>query len=149
MAKFNRYVLTIVCFVASISSLALWWQSLLHYRSLSGPTHLSDVIFSFNVLDGGANLFLRSSKSIPPWKYESYPIKPGSIARLQEPMEGRSFGMRTVGYTYWCFFPLWYAALLFALAGVAALRFRRQFSIRSALITMAVIASLLGMVVIL
>jgi hypothetical protein len=45
------------------------------------------------------------------------------------------------------FFPLWYPALVFALAGVAALRFRRQFSIRSALVAVSVVAALLGMVV--
>lgn len=43
--------------------------------------------------------------------------------------------------------PLWYPALIFALAGVAVLRFRRQFSIRSAMIGLAVVAMLLGMVV--
>jgi hypothetical protein len=45
------------------------------------------------------------------------------------------------------YFPLWYPALIFALAGVAALRFRRQFTIRSALIAVTVVAALLGMVV--
>ena len=50
------------------------------------------------------------------------------------------------GMTY---FPLWYAALLFALAGVAVLRFRRQFSICSALITPTVVAALIAMAVIL
>lgn len=48
------------------------------------------------------------------------------------------------GYVY---FPLWYPALILALAGVAALRFRRQFSIRWALITVSVVAALLGIVV--
>jgi hypothetical protein len=43
--------------------------------------------------------------------------------------------------------PLWYASLVFAVAGVAALRFRRQFSIRSALMAVSVVATLLGMVV--
>ena len=44
-------------------------------------------------------------------------------------------------------FPLWYPALIFALAGVGVLRFRRQFSIRTALICVSVVAVLLGMVV--
>jgi len=46
-------------------------------------------------------------------------------------------------------FPHWYAALIFALAGVAVLRFRRQFSIRSALIGLTVVAALLGIAVVL
>jgi hypothetical protein len=44
-------------------------------------------------------------------------------------------------------FPLWYPALIFALAGVGILRFRRQFSICSALTCVSVVALLLGMVV--
>jgi hypothetical protein len=44
------------------------------------------------------------------------------------------------------YFPLWHPALVFALAGVAAIRFRRQFSIRAALVAVAVVAALLGMV---
>ena len=45
------------------------------------------------------------------------------------------------------YFPLWYPALIFALAGVGVLRFRRQFSIRSAFIAVSIVAALLGMVV--
>jgi hypothetical protein len=44
-------------------------------------------------------------------------------------------------------FPLWYPALVFALADVGILRVRRHFSIRSALIAVSVVAVLLGMVV--
>jgi hypothetical protein len=43
-------------------------------------------------------------------------------------------------------FAMWYPALVFALAAVAALRFRRQFSIRSALVAVTVVAALLGLV---
>lgn len=46
-------------------------------------------------------------------------------------------------------FPVWYPALIFTLAGVATLRFGRQFSIRLALICVSVVAALLGMAVIL
>ena len=45
------------------------------------------------------------------------------------------------------YFPHWYPALVFALAGIVALRFRRQFSIRSALVGTAVVAALIGTVV--
>ena len=45
------------------------------------------------------------------------------------------------------FFPIWYPALTFAFAGVGVLRFRRQFSIRSAMIGLTVVAALLGMAV--
>ena len=44
-------------------------------------------------------------------------------------------------------FPIWYPALVFALAGVGALRIGQRFTIRSALIATTVVAALLGMVV--
>ena len=47
------------------------------------------------------------------------------------------------------FFPHWYPALILALANVGVFRLRRQFSIRSAMIGLAVVAALLGMAVIL
>jgi hypothetical protein len=43
-------------------------------------------------------------------------------------------------------FPLWYPALIFTLAGVGVLRLRRQFSIRSAIIAVSVVAVLLGII---
>jgi hypothetical protein len=46
------------------------------------------------------------------------------------------------------YFPLWYPALIFALADVGVLRFRRQFFNRSALVVVSVVAALLGMAVI-
>ncbi|WP_145434816.1 hypothetical protein [Lacipirellula limnantheis] len=49
----------------------------------------------------------------------------------------------------WIFFPLWYPALIFALAGVASLRLGRRFTLRSALIATTIVAGLLGMAVIL
>lgn len=69
---------------------------------------------------------------------------PPGAAATQAEMDSRGMFWRTGNMT---FFPLWYPALIFALTGVAALRFRRQFSIRSALICVSVVAALLGMVV--
>jgi hypothetical protein len=46
-------------------------------------------------------------------------------------------------------FPLWFPALIFAVAGVASLRLGRRFTLRSAIIATAVVAGLLGMAVIL
>jgi len=47
------------------------------------------------------------------------------------------------------YFPLWYPALIFALAGVGALRLGRRFTLRSAIIATTVVAGLLGMAVVL
>lgn len=48
-----------------------------------------------------------------------------------------------------CYFPLWYPTIIFALSGVGVLGFRRQFSIRSALVATTIVAALIGMAVIL
>jgi hypothetical protein len=45
------------------------------------------------------------------------------------------------------YFPIWFPALVFALAAGAAIRLGRQFTLRSALVGMSVVAALLGMVV--
>jgi hypothetical protein len=47
------------------------------------------------------------------------------------------------------YFPLWYPALIFALAGAASLKLGHRFTIRSAIIATTVVAGLLGMAVIL
>ena len=45
------------------------------------------------------------------------------------------------------YFPLWYPALIFTLAGVAALRLGRRFTLRSAIVATSILAGLLGMAV--
>ena len=45
------------------------------------------------------------------------------------------------------FFPIWHPALIFALAGVGALKFGRRFTLRSPIIATTVVAALLGMAV--
>ena len=50
-------------------------------------------------------------------------------------------------YDHAIYFPLWYPALIFALAGVASLRFGRRFTLRSAIIATTVVAGLMGMAV--
>jgi hypothetical protein len=45
--------------------------------------------------------------------------------------------------------PAWYPALIFALAGIGALRLGRRFTLRSAIIATTVVAGLLGVAVIL
>ena len=69
---------------------------------------------------------------------------PAGAAATQAEIDSRGRFWRTGNMV---FFPLWYPALIFALAGVAALRIRRQFSIRSALVALSVVAALLGMIV--
>jgi len=147
MLPYLRYMLAAVCFAACVVCLALWWRSNLHYRALQLPTLVAGIEVRGNTLEGMLNLFARQDDSVRTWKYTSAPVSQQAAAALAEPLEGRVFGLRQVGTTYWGFFPLWYPALIFALAGVGALRLRRQFSIRSALICLTVVAALLGMAV--
>ncbi|WP_428306903.1 hypothetical protein [Lacipirellula sp.] len=50
-------------------------------------------------------------------------------------------------YGYVTYFPLWYPALVSALAGIGVLRLGRRFTLRSALIATTVAAGLLGIAV--
>jgi len=148
MLAYFRYTLAIVCFAASVGCLALWWRSNLHFRELQFPTLLSGIEVHGNTLNGTLNLFAREDHSVRTWQYTSFQISARSEAKLLEPLEGRDFGLRKVGTTYWGFLPIWYASLIFALAGVGVLRFRRQFSIRSAFAWLTAVAALLAMPVI-
>jgi hypothetical protein len=65
-------------------------------------------------------------------------------ARGEAWREGEVFGQDDFGAV---FFPLWYPALIFALARVAALRLGRRFTLRMAIIATTVVAGLLGIAV--
>jgi hypothetical protein len=150
MTKFIRYSLAAVCFAASVGCLALWiWSyfisELFYPVELQGnQLHRLYAETSEGTLFVGQSPKWRITPPGMPWQY--YPLKrsPEGGIDLRHFIEDRGrFGrVGTIRY-----FPLWYPALIFALAGVAALRFRRQFSIRSALIAVTIVAALLGMVV--
>lgn len=152
MTKYLRYALATFCFAVSVGGLALWW------RSKSRPDELRQSIYDLSTqtiylqsYDGVevASLFGRSRRHPPQdgWYYKTFE-RDGHLreafdrfdAALKE--EG-TFGTIAGGV----YFPLWYPALIFALAGVGVLRCRRRFSIRSALICVSVVAALLGIVV--
>ena len=140
MAKFVRYALAAVCFAASVGCLALWWRSMTHMDQVGGPIG-SAYVFHFLTSQGSGVVglhYLQRVDSID-WAVRSRPIS----KTLRVPKPASSFGTKDDN----AYFPLWYPALIFALAGVAALRFRRQFSIRAALITVSVVAALLGIAV--
>jgi hypothetical protein len=148
MAKFIRYALATVCIAASVGCLGLWWDTVaneLHWNAMyvSPSFHLQ-----LRAADGTGNVELRrrilpGANLLGEWHVQNSAFR-GRVNQL--PWTGgqqSSFGRTRTGV----YFPLWYLALIFALAGVAALRFRRQFTIRSALIAVSVVAALLGMVV--
>ena len=152
MTKHMRYTLATLCFVASVGCLALWWRNansgdsfVVAYRLL-GSRRLTVESRDDFVVVGWQSLWGYYTPMLP-WRAairESSRTDP-SFTRDMLPSRSRRFG------TLWeaVFFPLWYLSLIFALAGVGVLKFRRQFSIRSALVAVSVVAVLLGMAVIL
>jgi hypothetical protein len=148
MAKFIRYSLATVCFTASVACLALWWDTIaneLHWIAMyvSPSFHLQ-----LRAAAGTGNVELRrrilpGDNLLGEWHVQNSAFR-GRANQL--PWTGGqqgAFGRTRTGV----YFPLWYPALAFAIAGVGVLRFRRQFSMRSALIAVSVVAALLGMVV--
>jgi len=152
MTKFIRYDLAIVCFAASIACLALWWRSMEYRDMLIGPSFLAPTrALYFESFDGvlSTTLLTESKSAIgfnSQWSrwYPSDTQWRRNQIRDRAAMSGR-FGIEEDELC--AYLPIWFLSLVFALAGVGALCFRRQFSIRSALVTMGVVAALLGMVV--
>ena len=155
MLTYLRYGLATVCFAASVGCLALWWRSMskweIHnFRSPISPARVVNIntyygTVSFLTLseDMSHGVSFQAGKN---WAYHDLgkrEIHDG--LRVVRHRQG-IFGPTSKTGVY---FPLWYPALVFALAGVGVLRFRRQFSIRSALVAVSVVAALLGMTVIL
>ena len=145
MAKIIRSALATFCFAASIGCLALWWRSYTVYEQIYWQSPIRSASTYFSALRGAAYIGPADARTIPTkWRYA-----PIVIADMSDPADAgygpKQFGWYGTGYH----FPLWYPAFVFALAGVGVLRFRRQFSIRSALICLTVVAALLGMAVVL
>ena len=148
MAKVIRYALAALCFAASFGCLALWAPTawLGNYVYVEGGCRYLGAM-QLEAHTGMAMLTLRGPRSQVPinsgWTFSSKPAYISTVFfKLLHSRRG-NFGQEGESY----FFPLWYPALVFALAGVAALRYRRQFTIRSAIVATTVVAVLLGIVV--
>ena len=139
MLKAIRYTLAAICLAASMGCLALWWRSMSNRDFFTGPS-----------LAGRVQCLQFSNGRViyrPPDKY----VRPGKVWR-SNPISDTSgwdqYGSESFGRRQdHLYFPLWFPALVFALAAVAAMRVGRQFTLRSALVGMSVVAALLGMVV--
>ena len=146
MLTYLRYTLAAVCFAASVGCLALWgWsESRRVIVRTTNPPNRKGIIcesgyatmFQYQGSGGGqfSSIFVTEPRN--EFADEHLQFKLRELGR---------FGTTETALH----FPLWYPALILALAGVGVLRFRRQFSIRSALIATTVIASLVGLAVIL
>ena len=147
MLTYLRYALATFCFTASVGCLALWWRSHAIYDQLSSaklgvlPNWILVVSESGTVVARELPIW-EGGNQLPIWN--STPVE--QVRKLQDPTEyPRQFGIegRKV------YFPHWYPALVFALAGVATRRLGRRFTLRSAIIATTVVAELLGMAVVL
>ncbi|QDT74521.1 hypothetical protein [Lacipirellula limnantheis] len=159
MAKYVRYALASVCFAASVACLALWWRSMTRWDALYLPNNFpAKHRLSLSSVQGmlEAKCIELGPSYSGEWAHYSSPTEIAAYYMYPDIHTRESFGgwdARKAGVTktraIFIWFPHWYAALIFALLGVGVLRFRRQFSIRSAMICLTVVAALLGMAVVL
>ncbi|MBL9161884.1 MAG: hypothetical protein JNL18_03985 [Planctomycetaceae bacterium] len=147
MVTYLRYALAFICFAASVACLALWVHTVANERRYSAA-YSSTLTNDIRLMVVAGTVCAERSRISPDpirlgkWRFQSAQYRNLAWQFLISPGEEQSlFGHTRTGI----FFPLWYASLVFALAGVGVLRFRRQFSVRSALIAFAVVAALLAM----
>ena len=148
MAKFLRYALATLCFTASLGCLALWgwsFQQRINCQLQNATTHTIIETRGGYLVVSALPMMMPSVGTLPfvRWSIDER-LSEDRYLEIAIEETGR-FGV----YRSFPHFPLWYPVLIFALAGVGVLRFRRQFSIRSALLCVSVVAALLGMAVIL
>ena len=139
MMRVIRYALATMSFAASVGCLALWWRSIERHDSLAFAVG-KRAVFCDTLQSQVAVSYLTYASAHPAqWRHLSADIDDEGRVNMPYRRFAKIGQVITV--------PLWYPALIFALAGVGVLRFRRQFSIRSALVVVSVVAALLGMVV--
>ena len=141
MTKFIRYALATVCFAAGVGCLALCFSNAyvdccLSAFACSVECEVNSGSAFIVAYDEPLTSRLTFSERSPkPWWEDFYG-------------DGRSFGWGWfLDFYPSIYFPLWYPALVFTLIGIAALRLRRRFSIRSAVVAVTVLVALFGMVV--
>jgi hypothetical protein len=127
----------------------LWWRSLGH----ADQWEVDRLAFSPALSRAGVSYLGYISVAVVPtstsvvkngWRFKSEQVDSEHASSVRNAIESSGrFGTSDTGV----YFPLWYPALIFAIAAVAALRLRRQFSISSTLAAVSIVAVLLGMVV--
>ena len=145
MLTYLRYILAAICLAASVGCLALWWRSDTHVESVFGSVSRATLLQVYAYC-GRCNVRLGEFGPTK-WKHKSEEFG-DEYRALNSSQPYFSASVHHHPRTqYQIFFPLWFPALVFALAAVAAIRIGRQFTLRSALVGMSVVAALLGMVV--
>jgi hypothetical protein len=144
MLAYLRYTLAAFCFAASVGCMGLWWRSdKLLAVSYFGTHHEIEVVSDFGFASVYANQ-TSSGRRLAEWRLTAIDAWEAPWFADEFDVQGRFGGDGGAVY-----FPLWYPALIFALAGAAALRLGRRFTLRSAIIATTVLCALLGMAVIL
>ena len=146
-----RYALATVCFAASVGCLGLWWRSMSKWEvhNFRAPVG-SPRVLNVNTYYGTVSLVLLPEdlsrdagiNAGENWAYYDFGQKEIHDGLLSLHHSHGMFGPVSQSGIY---FPLWYPALIFALAGVCVLRLGRRFTLRSAIIVTTVVAGLLGM----
>jgi hypothetical protein len=143
MLTYLRYSLATFCFAASVGCFASWAYMASRDRqfvnvTVIGPGWLLD----FQAQGGTLHIARHRVRSS-----SDYAVHFASTDLHEPSSENDSGPRRPFGlYEREVYFPIWYPAIMFAFAGIGVLCFRRQFSIRSVLVTVSIVAALLGMV---
>jgi hypothetical protein len=154
MIRFVRCALATFCFAASVGCLALWVGS--YYWNISVTQNPVQSAYGLQCFAhyGYMTVGLPSIREIrelnlgPGWNFAAVPqVNDPNRFRFEDGPRGKFVLLVDDAGAWGVFFPAWYAALVFALAGIASLRLGRRFTIRSALVATTVVAGLLGMAV--
>ena len=148
MLVYLRYTLATFCFTASVGCVGLWWRSTTTRHAVHCSTGVGTVWVE------AQQGYIAAQQPDHGWTptgldmdqyYQSVPTTLESEEGLRGSIHAFGhFGMLGFHFVH---FPLWYPALVFALAGVAVLRLGRRFTLRSAIIATTIVAGLLGMAV--
>ncbi|WP_428306205.1 hypothetical protein [Lacipirellula sp.] len=139
-----RYAIALVCYATSAGCLVLWGRSYWYFETWSRLSS-TGVLLRMEDCIGFGRISLYDLPGFDPgWGYHSSAAFDSS-AYFNIDTEG-AFGLHQIPAAE-MHFPLWYPALVFALAAVAAIRFGKRFTLRSAIAATTVVAGLLGIVV--
>lgn len=149
MAKLIRYTLAAIFLTTSIASLALWaWTTTHQTQRLRARYVTKSMTSTFQAIGGIAYASFGKGRPLRQTSTNSWNVEAKTLHGLDDDFYVayiRSYGVFHVSSRS-LHFPLWYAALLFALAAFAAICVRR-FTIRSLFIATTIVAALLAMAV--
>ena len=149
LASLLRYTLAAIFFAASVGCLGLWGWSASHSQwEVAASYYAQQQSVHFEAIGGFAIAWTGHGRPRVGWKTEAIELSVPSQAVANAVSAHGLFGWPATPRERFLHFPLWYPALVFALAAVGVLRIGQRFTIRLALIATTVVAALLGMIVV-